>query len=35
MITTLKQALIVAAVIGGVMWINNMTGNKIGTVLAA
>ena len=35
MVTTLKQALIVAAVIAGVMWINNMTGNKIGTVLAA
>lgn len=35
MITTLKQALIVAAVIAGVMWANNATGNKLGTVLAA
>lgn len=34
MVTTLKHALIVAAVIAGVMWINNATGNKLGSLAA-
>jgi hypothetical protein len=32
---TLKHALVVAAVIAAVMLVNNMTGNKLGTALAA
>jgi len=31
----LKQALLVAAVIAGVMLVDNMTGNKLSTALAA
>lgn len=31
----LKNALIVAAIIGGVMLVDNMTGRKISTALAA
>lgn len=31
----IKNALVVAAVIAAVMLLNNMTGNKLGTALAA
>jgi len=33
--TMIKQALIIAAVIAAVMYANNMTSNKLGTLLAA
>lgn len=35
MVPMLKQALVVAAVIAAVMWANNATSNKLGTLLAA
>jgi len=34
-LTTLKNALLVAAIIGGVVFLDNMTGRKISTALAA
>jgi len=34
-VTILKNALIVAAIIGGVVLLDNMTGRKISTALAA
>lgn len=34
-VSTLKQALVVAAVIAAVMYANNMTGKKLETLLAA
>lgn len=35
MVTTLKHALLVAAIIAGVVMVDNMTGRKISTALAA
>lgn len=34
MVTTLKHAAVVAVAIMLVMWLNNMTGNKLGTLAA-
>jgi len=34
-LTLIKQALMVAAVIAGVVWLDNMTGRKLSTALAA
>lgn len=34
MVTTLKHALIIAAIFAGVIYVNNITGNKLGSIAA-